>query len=185
MASRLQLDLACHALGAGGVIAYPTEGVWGLGCEPLNRHACVRLLGLKRRQAGKGFILLASEYAQVQPFLQTMPAAKLRAAHKTWPGPTTWLMPAASWVPPHLTGGRKTLAVRITAHPPARALCAAYGGPIVSTSANRSGRAPARTQLQVLRQFGGALDYVLAGETGGLQRPTPIRDLATGALIRA
>jgi len=182
--SRLHLDLACHALAAGGVIAYPTEGVWGLGCEPLNSHACARILMLKRRAAAKGFILIASEFAQVEPFLASVPRAKLARVLKDWPGPVTWLLPAASWVPAHLTGGRATLAIRVTAHAAAAALCARYGGPIVSTSANASGRSPARTALQVQRQFGARLDYVLPGALGGLSKPTPIRDLASGKAVR-
>jgi L-threonylcarbamoyladenylate synthase len=185
MPSRLQLDLACHALAAGGVIAYPTEGVWGLGCEPLNRHACRRVLALKRRAAAKGFILIASEFAQVEPFLAQLPRAKLAPVLKSWPGGVTWLLPAAAWVPRHLTGGRATLAVRVTAHPVARALCERYGGPIVSTSANASGHAPARTLLQVQRRFGAKVDYLLAGALGGLKNSTPIRDLASGAKVRA
>ena len=185
MPSPLQLDLACHALAAGGVIAYPTEGVWGLGCEPLNQHACRRILRLKQRGRGKGFILIASDFAQVTPFLAHISRPKLKPAFRTWPGPATWLLPAAAWVPAHLTGGRDTLAVRITAHPAAGALCAAYGGPIVSTSANVSGRAPARSALQLQRRFGDAIDYVLPGAVGGLKRPTPIRDLASGKVLRA
>lgn len=185
MPSRLHLDLACHALAGGGVIAYPTEGVWGLGCEPLNLHACERILRLKRRGRGKGFILIASDFAQVTPFLAHISRPKLKPAFRTWPGPATWLLPAAAWVPAHLTGGRGTLAVRITAHPVAHALCAAYGGPIVSTSANVSGRAPARSALQLQRRFGDALDYLLPGAVGGLKRPTPIRDLASGKVLRA
>jgi L-threonylcarbamoyladenylate synthase len=182
--SRLHLDLACHALAAGGVIAYPTEGVWGLGCEPLNVHACGRVLALKRRAAAKGFILIASEFAQVAPFLASLTPAQLKPVKASWPGAVTWLLPAASWVPRHLTGGRATLAIRVTAHPVAGALCARYGGPIVSTSANASGRRPARTALQVQRQFGARLDYLLAGALGGLAGPTPIRDLASGKAVR-
>ena len=185
MPSRLHLDLACHALAGGGVIAYPTEAVWGLGCEPLNAHACRRILSLKRRTRGKGFILIAADFAQAEPFLATLPRAKLKTALATWPGPVTWLLPAASWVPGYLTGARKTLAIRVTAHPLARALCDQYGGPIVSTSANVSGRAPARTALQVQRQFGSRVDYVLPGALGALRRPTPIRDLASGKWVRA
>lgn len=183
--SRLHLDLACHALAAGGVVAYPTEAVWGLGCEPLNRHACEKILALKRRARRKGFILIASDYAQVAPFVRDIPAAMLQPALETWPGPATWLMPAASGVPEILTGGGERVAVRVTAHPVARALCEAYGGPIVSTSANISGHAAARTALKVQRAFADRIDYVLHGETGGAARPTPIRDLATGELLRA
>jgi L-threonylcarbamoyladenylate synthase len=182
--TRLHLDLACHALASGGVIAYPTEGVWGLGCEPLNQHACQRIVRMKRRGQHKGFILIASDFAQVAQFLAHISRPKLKPAFDTWPGPATWLLPAASWVPPYLTGRRDTLAVRITAHPVAAALCAQYGGPIVSTSANPSGRSPARTALQVQRQFGAAVDYILPGELGGARKPTPIRDLASGKLVR-
>lgn len=185
MPTRLQLDLACHVLAAGGVIAYPTEAIWGLGCEPLNAHACRRVLALKRRPGAKGFILIASDFAQVTPFLAHISKPRLRPALDTWPGPATWLLPAAAWVPAHLTGGRDTLAVRVTAHPVAAALCAAYGGPIVSTSANVSGRAPARTALQVLRRFGQSVDYLLPGAVGGLTRPTPIRELLSNRLVRA
>jgi L-threonylcarbamoyladenylate synthase len=185
MPSRLHLDLACHALAAGGVIAYPTEAVWGLGCEPLNEHACRRVLQLKRRPRAKGFILIASEFAQVAPFLRALPRARLRPALASWPGPVTWLLPAASWVPEYLTGARDTLAVRVTLHPVAAARCAQYGGPVVSTSANVSGRPPARTALQVQRLFGDSLDYLLPGPLGGLKRPTPIRDLASGRTLRA
>jgi L-threonylcarbamoyladenylate synthase len=185
MTARLHLDLACHALAAGGVIAYPTEGVWGLGCEPLNRHACERILRLKGRGRGKGFILIASDYAQVEPFLAHISRPKLRPVFKSWPGPVTWLLPAAEWVPKHLTGGRDTLAVRVTAHALARALCAQYGGPIVSTSANASGRPPLRAMLQVQRQFGARVDYILPGALGGRTRPTVIRDFATKAVVRA
>ncbi len=182
--SRLHIDLACHALAAGGVIAYPTEGVWGLGCEPLNPQACKRVLSLKRRAAGKGFILIASEFAQVEPFLEPIARPELEPVLASWPGPVTWLLPAVSWVPAHLTGGRRTLAVRVTAHAAAGALCACYGGPIVSTSANASGRTPARTALQVQRQFGARIDYLLPGALGGLTGPTPIRDFATGKPVR-
>lgn len=185
MPSRLQLELACHALAAGGVVAYPTEAVWGLGCEPLNRQACRRVLVLKRRPGAKGFILIASDFAQVTPFLAHVPRPKLRKALDTWPGPATWLLPVAHWVPAHLTGGRDTLAVRVTAHPVAAALCAAYGGPIVSTSANLSGQPPARSALDVLRSLGEGVDYLLPGAVGRRRRPTPIRDLRTGTLVRA
>jgi L-threonylcarbamoyladenylate synthase len=183
--SRLQLDLACRALAAGGVIAYPTEGVWGLGCEPLNGHACERILALKRRPRAKGLIVIAADFSHVTHFLAHISRPKLKPALSSWPGAVTWLLPAAAWVPRYLTGGHDTLAVRITAHPVARALCAAYGGPMVSTSANLSGRAPARNALQVQRQFGASIDYLLAGKTGGAKGPTTIRDLATGKVVRA
>lgn len=184
MPTRLHPDLASRALANAGVVAYPTEAVWGLGCEPLNRHAFARLATLKNRPLNKGVILIASEFAQLESYLASLPKAKLKPALDSWPGPNTWLMPVAAWVPEYLTGGRDTLAVRVTAHPVAATLCRAYGGPIVSTSANISGRPPARSALQVRRMFGSRLDYLLPGETGGLARPTVIRDVVSGEVLR-
>lgn len=185
MAMRLHLDFARHALAAGGVIAYPTEAVWGLGCEPLNSHAVARLLALKRRPRMKGLILVASAFSQVERFTASVPRATLQRALDSWPGPATWLFPAADSAPDWLTGHHRTIALRVTAHPVAAALCEAYGGAIVSSSANISGHPPARTALGVRRRFGDALDAILPGDTGGLSRPTPIRDLVTGKLLRA
>lgn len=184
MIQRLALERASRVLGPGGVVAYPTEAVWGLGCEPMNRHAFARLLELKRRPLHKGVILIAADLRQLQRYLAPLPASALAAVQGTWPGPQTWLLPAAPGVPAYLTGGRDTLAVRVTAHPVAAALCRAYGGPIVSTSANVSSRPPARRMLAVRRYFGPQLDFLVPGETGGLSRPTPIRDLA-GKLLRS
>lgn len=183
MTSRLHLALACHALASGGVVAYPTEAVWGLGCEPMNRHACEKILALKRRAPKKGFILIAASVDQILPFLAPIPEAELEPVLASWPGPVTWLLPAARGVPAILTGGAATIAVRVTAHPVASALCKIYGGPIVSTSANLGGRIAARKSLAVQRMFGARLDYVLHGDTGGLARPTQIRALG-GRVVR-
>lgn len=185
MTSTLHIKEACRALNAGGVIAYPTEAVWGLGCEPLNEYACLKLMLLKQRDISKGVILIASDFEQLLPYLAHVPPKKLEAARATWPGPATWIVPASTRVPSWLTGGRDTLAVRVTAHPVASALCRAYGGALVSTSANVSGRPPARSALQVRARLGHGLAYVLAGELGGRKSPTPIRDLITGKLLRA
>ena len=184
MPMRLHLDLACCQLSVGGVIAYPTEAVWGLGCAPLNRHAFERLIALKHRSLSKGVILIAATFEQLEPFLAQISKSNLKPALDSWPGPHTWLVPVASWVPGYLTGGRETLAVRVTGHPVAAALCRAYGGPMVSTSANVSGRPPARSALQARRMFGNKLDYILPGDAGGLEKPTPIRELMTGKIVR-
>jgi L-threonylcarbamoyladenylate synthase len=184
MPSTLHIHEASRALAGGGIIAYPTEAVWGLGCEPLNEHACLKLMLLKQRDTGKGLILIASGFEQLAPYLADVPQKKLDAALATWPGPATWIVPASAHVPRWLTGGRATLAVRVTAHPVASALCRAYSGALVSTSANVSGRPPARSALQVRARLGHGLDYVLAGELGGRSAPTPIRDLMTGKLLR-
>jgi L-threonylcarbamoyladenylate synthase len=177
-------DRALAALRRGGVVAYPTEGVFGLGCDPRNRQALARLLALKGRSASVGLILIAAEFSQLAPLLAPLaPALEARAA-ATWPGPVTWVWPAAAGVDPTLSGGRDTLAVRVTAHPTAAALCHAFGGALVSTSANRHGAAPARNAAEVTREFGGELDAVVDAPCGDLAGPTELRDAVTGAVLR-
>jgi len=182
--SEWRLHSAARAIRAGGVIAYPTEAVFGLGCDPANGGAVARLLELKHRPPGKGLILIASEWSQLANWLQEISPAWRERLDASWPGPVTWLIPAADNCPYWLTGDHETLAVRITDHPLVRALCNRFGGAIVSTSANRSGRTPARSVLEVQLQFGQQLDYVLTGTLGGLSRPTQIRDLASGRIVR-
>ena len=174
---------AARALRAGGVVAYPTEGVWGLGCDPRNRAAMERLLALKRRDPAKGVILLAADLDQLTPFVR-LTAEQRAYLSQRWPGPETWVVPARLGMPRWLRGAHPTLAVRVSAHPPAAALARAFGGPVVSTSANRSGRPPLPDARAVRRAFGPAV-HVLPGKTGGRDRPTPIRDLATGDALRS
>jgi L-threonylcarbamoyladenylate synthase len=182
--SRWPLRRARDAVWGGGVIAYPTEAVFGLGCDPLNAQAVARIIAIKKRDAAKGFILIACDIVQLEPFVQmhgTMRAELL----KTWPGPVTWVVPAAAGVPEWLSGGRETLAVRVTAHPVARALCEAAGLALVSTSANLSGHSPLRSAVAVRRLLGDKLDYVAPGAVGGLKKPTEIRDARSGRVLRA
>lgn len=169
---------------AGGVIAYPTEAVYGLGCDPLNEKAVKRVLALKNRPADKGLILIGADFHQLEPFLEIpdpILAKKIRAA---WPGPTTWLIPARRWVPYWLRGQHDTLAVRITAHPVASALCRAFQAPLVSTSANKSGLPPARTALKVRQYFKDPRLMIIVGPTGGLEQPTAIYDALSGRRLR-
>lgn len=178
------LKRAAAVLHQGGVIAYPTEGVWGLGCDPANQAAVLRLLDLKGRAWQKGLILIAADFADLAPYLEPLPASTTQCIQASWPGPITWLLPARSSTPLWLRGAHHTLAVRVTAHRRAAELCRRFGGALVSTSANPSGRPPARRRLQVQRLFDGALDYILPGDTGGQRGPTEIRDLQ-GAVVRA
>lgn len=177
------LSRAARVLHGGGLVAYPTEAVWGLGCDPLNPEAVFDLLAVKRRRPDKGLILIAADYSQLLPYVAPTPDVEARV-RATWPGPVTWLLPARPEVPEWLRGRHTGLAVRVTAHPRAAALCAAFGGAIVSTSANLSGRPPACSRLAVQRQFGAKLDYILPGALGGRRAPTEIRDAATGRVIR-
>jgi len=176
---------AARTLTRGGVVAYPTEGVWGLGCDPDAPRALARVLALKQRPAGKGLILIAHAFSALRPYLADLGETERQRALATWPGPVTWLWPAAPGLPRLLRGEHETVAIRVTAHPLAAALCARFGGPIVSTSANLAGRRPACTALQVRLRLGARVDYLLPGNTGGLAGATEIRDARTGHVIRS
>lgn len=179
------LRRAVETVSDGGVIAYPTEAVFGLGCDPLEEHAVARILEIKQRDAAKGLILIASRLEQLLPFMAALPEPVMAKLKASWPGPVTWVVPAASHVPAWLTGGRATLAVRVTAHPVAAALCEACGMALVSTSANKSGQPPARTGLMVRSQLGDAVDCIVPGAVGGSAKPTEIREALTGKILRA
>lgn len=178
-------DHALRMLRDGGVIAYPTEAVWGLGCDPMHADAVQRLLALKQRPVEKGLILVAADLAQVQPWLDALPVARREAVLATWPGPVTWLLPDPDQrIPAWIRGHHQSVALRVSAHPQVQALSRAFGGLLVSTSANPAGLPPARTALDVHRYFGEAVDAMVPGETGGLDKPTAIRDALTGETLR-
>ena len=182
--SSIRLRQAHKALRDGGLIAYPTEAVWGLGCDPLNRAAVMRLLELKRRPIEKGLIVIASHFEDIEPWLQPLNEKIEDRAYRTWPGPFTWLWPATPMAPPWITGGSGKIAVRLTRQPVAQALCDAVG-PVVSTSANLTGQAPAKTLTEVRLRFGKQIDAVVPGALGRSARPTVIRDLLSGRTVRA
>ncbi len=174
------LQRAAHILKQGGIVAYATEYCFGLGCDPFNRNAVFRLLRLKHRPAKKGLIVLAASTEQLAPYATTLPASALAS----WPGPHTWLLPVRPGVPAWITGRHDKIALRVTAHAQTAALCRAAGMAIVSTSANRAGEVPARSEREVARRFGRLVDFILPGHVGTAMAPTPIRDALTGRLIR-
>ncbi len=177
---------AAAVIRRGGVIAYPTEAVWGMGCDPLNEAATRRLLSIKQRSVDKGLILVASHLDQLHGYvdLGVLPRERVGEVFSTWPGPHTWILPAGSAAPAWITGARSSIAVRVSAHPAVVALCDACGHTLVSTSANRAGEPSASQQEALDPALLQELDGVLEGETGGLKRPTPIRDAATGVAMR-
>lgn len=168
----------------GGLIAYPTESCYGLGCDPSNRRAVQRLLRLKGRPQSKGLILVASVFRQLQPYVRKLTTTDSQRIGRTWPGPHTWLLPAAHSCPRWLTGKHQSLAVRVTAHPDTARLCRGLGLALVSTSANRSGARSVKTYRECLRQFGCQVK-VLPGRVGKRRKPSLIQDLATGAILRS
>lgn len=174
------LTRAARAIQKGGVVAYATEYCFGLGCDPMNRAAVLRLLRLKRRPVKKGLIVLAADIDQLAPYVGVIPDA----VAATWPGPHTWLLAPRDGVPGWITGEHARIAVRVTAHERAAALCRAAGMAIISTSANRGGGRPIRTDREVARQFRDEVDVILSGQVGDAPAPTPIRDGVSGVLVR-
>jgi L-threonylcarbamoyladenylate synthase len=167
----------------GGLIAYPTESCYGLGCDPRNPRALRRLIRLKGRSAAKGLLLITDHFKRLHPFIRPLNATDRARMARSWPGPVTWVVPASAACPPLLTGGRPTIAVRVTAHPVAARLCRTLGMALVSTSANKSGKNPAKTAAECRRIFGARV-RVIAGRIGTRRRPSTLIDLATGTLLR-
>jgi L-threonylcarbamoyladenylate synthase len=178
------LQAAVHVLRTGGLIAYPTEAVWGLGCDPWNEQAVRRLLSLKQRDAGKGLIIIAADTAQIDSLLAGLSPAQRTTVLASWPGPVTWIVPVDASFPAWVRGSHDSVAVRVSAHAGVQALCRAFGGALISTSANRAGEPP-MDEASLRQQWGGTLDYILPGSLGGDLRPSEIRDACTGAILRA
>lgn len=178
----LLIRQAAASLSQGGIIAYPTEGVWGLGCDPSNETAVARLLALKSRPVGKGLILVASNVAQLSNYLAELPDEKsLYVKHGR---PVTWVINHGGCCPKWLSGGRDTLAIRLTDHPVIRELCRETGRALVSTSANPAGEEPALSMEEVKNYFGDLIDVMVEGELGGENGASEIRDFQTGNILR-
>jgi len=182
--SLLDTAQAAAQLHAGHIIAYPTEAVYGLGCDPRNETAVRRLLALKSRHESAGLVLIASDFDQLRTWVSDVGEALLERAMRTWPGPVTWLFPRAVGVPDFVAGKHDTVAVRITAHVPSRQLCKAFGSALISTSANPTTAPPARSAAEVRKYFGARLAGILAGDLGEGRKPSEIRDLVSGNIIR-
>ena len=178
------LSAAIRTVQAGGVLAYPTESVYGLGCNPADLAAVQRILSLKQRPAEKGLILIAADLAQLEPYLLPLDASLQARVLPTWPGAVTWLLPVRPAVSPLIRGKHDTLAVRITAHPLCQELCRQLGHPLISTSANLSDQPAARSAAEVQQQFGTQLGYILDAPLGGQNQPTEIRHGLTGEIVR-
>ncbi len=172
-------------MAAGGIVAYPTEAVWGLGCDPMNLEATLRLLQIKARPVEKGMILVAASTQQLGALYHDLDSQQREQLAQSWPGPFTWLIPdPQARIPWWIRGDHDTVAVRVSAHPVVIALCKAFGGPLVSTSANRAGQPPARSRLQVMTRLRQAPDLIVPGLLGGEARPSTIRDLRSGTILR-
>ena len=179
------LEAASASLKAGDVIAYPTEAVWGIGCDPFNKAAVHRILDLKNRPVEKGLILVAGNFEQLGQLLEPLHEDQIALLKSTWPGPITWLIPDESNLfPPWIKGVYESVAIRVSSQELVRDLCLKFGGPIVSTSANIAGRPEIRDQSQIEDVFGDTINCVVTGELGGQASTSEIRDLITGQRLR-
>ena len=182
-----KLDQAITVLQHGGIIAYPTEAVYGLGCDPENLSAVKKLLAIKQRKKEKGLILVAANFEQLKPYLLPLEKDIEEKLLKSWQDshrPTTWLVPAKKEVSDYLKGRFDTLAVRVSKHPIVKELCEMFNGAIISTSANISGQKSARTAEQVKQIFKNEIDFIIDGETDRNAQPSEIRDALTNKIIR-
>jgi len=182
---------AARVIATGGIIAYPTEAVFGLGCDPTNQAALTKLLLAKQRAANKGLILIASTQAQLSPFMAGVTPEQQLTLDNNWPGPVTFIVPVANGISDELTGGRDTIAVRVSSHPLVVALCDACGSALVSTSANISGQAPIRSSEEWLHasrnensKLNDKIDFLLLGNIGERATPSDIIDLQSGEHLR-
>ncbi|GAB2697817.1 Sua5/YciO/YrdC/YwlC family protein [Aliiglaciecola aliphaticivorans] len=170
----------------GAIFAYPTEAVFGLGCDPTNEAAVMKLLALKNRPMEKGLILIASNKQQLAKFVNfsAIDPMILSEVDDSWPGPNTWLLPKKPGTPDFITGGSDLVAVRVSDHPLVNKMCELVDSAIVSTSANLNGEQPAKTSEQVYGQFGKTF-LCLDGALGNQKNPSQIRNGITGETVRA
>lgn len=183
----MDIESLAHAatvIRTGGVVAYPTEAGFGLGCDPRNTTAIRRILQIKRRPRTKGLILLADCRSRFFPYVECWMVDYRQQMLDSWPGPYTWLLPASRRVSHWLRGKHQYIAIRVTAHRDAAKICQLARMPIVSTSANRTGRPMLRSHAAVLQEFGSAVDYIVTGQIGNAKSATCIRHSQSGKVVR-
>lgn len=179
------IQTAVKTLAHGGIVALPTEGVYGLSCDPRQLDVVKRLCKVKQRPEDKGFVLVGASLAQLQPYILPLNAEQLALVNASWPGPVTWIVPVNPTLSPLVHGKEDTIAVRVTAHPILSAVCEQFGSAVISTSANISNKPPAMTAGEIDKIFSiSHVDYILEGPLGELSGPTEIRDLRSRAIIR-
>lgn len=183
--NRIDIAAGARLIRQGAVVAYPTEACFGIGCDPLDRSAVLRIARIKHRPRGMSMILIADCVEKLLPYIALRNESVLDDPLASWPGPYTWILPASSRMPASLQVASNTVAVRVTAHAGAAHLSRAAGRAIVSTSANRHGQAPIREYGRILRCLGSAVDFVVRGPLGGQRNPTQIKDAVSGRVLRS
>lgn len=182
--SSYRLRRAADTLLGGGVVCHATEAVWGLAALPGDAAAVARILRLKSRDPAKGLILVADCAQRFAPLIQPLEEPLRQRLLAAWPGAVSWVVPDEHWAPVWVRGQHGSVAIRVSAHPQVAALCASVGSCLVSTSANPAGLAAARCQRDAQRYFGARVDYYLPGATLGRAKPSEIRGLISGEVLR-
>lgn len=183
---QLQPSAVATLIEQGGVIAYPTEAVFGLGCDPDNDSAIAKLLAVKQRPWQKGLILVASSFEQLLPYIDItqLSESQLQFAQSKWPGPFTFVMPIKPQVSQLLCGQFDSIAVRVSAHPVVRELCETLNKPLVSTSANLAGEPPVVDAQHIITDFSDKIDALILGQLGEQRQPSTIIDARSGQTLR-
>lgn len=201
---------AAQWLNTGKLLAYPTESVWGIGCDPFNQLAVKQLLAIKQRPIDKGMIVVTDSAARIEPLLESLSTEQRQTILDSWhisanavaQQAHTWLLPLSQSasqtlavpIPSWISGAHNSVAVRVVAHPLIKQLCAQFVssfnpyGFIVSTSCNPSGQPPALSVEQAQayfmnNEFSEQVAY-LQGDTLGYELPSQIHDALTGQVIR-
>ncbi|HKA38930.1 MAG TPA: L-threonylcarbamoyladenylate synthase [Burkholderiales bacterium] len=175
-----ELTAAVAVLRAGGLVAFPTETVYGLGADASNTAAVRRIFEVKGRPASHPVIVHLADAVQLANWARDIPESARKLARKYWPGPLTLILERARGVSDAVTGGQDTVALRVPSHPVAQQLLARFGGGIAAPSANRHGRVSATTAEHVRREFGAAVDCVLDGGAAEVGIESTIVDLSGG-----
>ena len=179
------IEVAASAVKQGKIIAYPTEAVYGLGCDPFNEEAVSHLIALKKRDPHKGLILVASSWDHIEPLIDPIEPAARMNIDMHWPGPITYVFPKSRFAPHWITGHHNTIAIRMSAHPIVKQLCEYVGHAVVSTSANVEGFPPIRDVRTLTMSFGNDVAMIVPGNLGGALNPSQIVDAVTGETFRA
>lgn len=171
---------AARIIRAGGLVAFPTETVYGLGADALSVRATAAIFRAKGRPAEDPLIVHLAALDELPRVARRVPAAARALAEAFWPGPLTLVLPKQPAVPPEVTAGLDTVGTRLPAHPVARALIAAAGTPIAAPSANLFARPSPTRPEHVLEDLGGRIDFVLDGGPTEVGLESTVVDLAHG-----
>ena len=182
MASDFSIRHAAHIIKHGGIIAYPTDTIYGLGCDPYNQHAVEQINRIKLRPANKQFILLAGNIKQIKPLILINQQQEKLLSQKT--EPTSWVVNASTAAPAWLIDEKNTLTIRISQHKDVKKLCHALGHAIISTSANPSGKTPAKNALKLHQYFHSSVDKIILSASTQTGKASKIIRLCDNHVIR-